>query len=236
MNYTKTVVIPAAGLSKRFTDEGYTGPKGLLQMRMGNLTAPLLYHTLLNLPQDWDIIIVTRPEWRIGFYRLLLRTGRRPRVLAIEKTRGQSETILQGLTCCDEEPILVVNCDMWFSPRALLSLGTCGIALHHDDRPGTEPPIYSYVDDRYTPSKFVEKRRISDWAITGAWSFSSARPLAKAIEKQIQNDEAAKGEYFLSGALNNLSETMVGVVLEPRDWKDLGTPEAVKAAGGFLVI
>jgi hypothetical protein len=39
----------------------------------------------------------------------------------------------------------------------------------------------------------------------------------------------------LSGALNNLSETMVGVVLEPRDWKDLGTPEAVKAAGGFLV-
>lgn len=217
---TSHVLIPAAGESSRFVAAGYRGPKAALEITLGGVRQRMIDHVVSRLPEGMIPVLVIRPEHQsalCGFDQIILDGP----------TRGQSETVLKGLR--DREPILIHNCDVLIGGlhRMLWHVNSPAIALHKDKSNG--PPSFSYVDDPLLPARFREKERISNWAVSGAWWFPNSDLLRMACELQLLHAEPGE-ECYLSGALDEFI-VMRGVHC---DFTDLGTPEAIAAAGGVI--
>ena len=221
---TGYVLIPAAGGSARFAAQGWRGPKAALEITLDGVRQRMIDHVVARLPKSLQPVLVVRSEHRdaLGGYDQLVLDG---------PTRGQSDTVLQGLrTLGTRKLVMVHNCDVLIGTTALdvmLNCEAASIALHHD-KDGVNPPPYSYVDSPSWPSQYAEKKRISDWAVSGAWCFPFPALLEVACRQQtklVSQDE----ELYLSGALQNIRLLGVGCV-----FTDLGTPEAVEAAGGVI--
>lgn len=241
------VLIPAAGQSTRFLRAGYAGPKGLLRVQAPTPTGwsrprLMLDWVLRSVPLTCQATIVVREEDHHLFTRRELLDSQpdraRVRLLSVSSTRGQADTVLQGLEQLRISPqsdaVLVMNCDgvvqdsdeiyrMWW-PMENHFMHTL---LVRDDRPASAPPIYSYVDHPERPTQFAEKRRISDWAQAGVWYFPDAGSLRRELAVTVER-ASERGEVYLSAVLPRLAPARGSV---SRTWVDLGTPESISAAG-----
>lgn len=231
---SRNILIPAAGKSLRFGIAGYSGPKATLDIDWMGQTKTMIRWVLDSIPAHQHVHIVVLREHLIAMEKAV--HGNQHRISFIdldEPTRGQSDTILQGLVQSGiEGPVSVTNCDVCTAPRNWGSLWTEGhaVLLHRDRRPRTAPPIFSYVDSPALPTAFAEKMRITDWAQSGAWQFQDAAVLRGLLEKQLSEDT---DELYLSRVLGWLRPHLAGIVSD-RTW-DLGTPDLVTAVGGRIV-
>jgi hypothetical protein len=241
-DHAGTVFIPALGASQRFVDEGHDGPKGLLWLERGRRRARMLELVVENVPKSWRVIVVSRKDRMLSTIAAL--TNEYHAGLP-GPTRGQSDTLLQVLTKSVEPitgPVAVMNCDVAFSHDILsevLSIDDDVVLTH---RHGIGQPIFSYVGgieaeaDHFRATKFAEKLRISDEAMTGLWRFQDAAELTAVLDWQMKCGEPhTNGEYYLSGALHQYEGGLRIVNTAGRPWLDLGTPEAV-AREGFEIV
>lgn len=218
------VLIPAAGESARFAAAGYRGPKAALEITLDGVRQRMIDHVVSRLPQGMRPVLVVRREHAeaLSGYDHVVLDG---------PTCGQSETVLRGLRAISpSQPVMVHNCDVLIDSATLMHMTHCvaaTIALHHD-LSTTEPPPYSYVDTPRYPSRYAEKVRISDWAVSGAWCFPFPALLNVACDQQVRNLVPGE-EAFLSGALQDIRLLGCGCI-----FTDLGTPEAIAAAGGVI--
>lgn len=233
---TRSVLIPAMGLSSRFAVDGHNGPKGLLNIEYLGERLSMIRRIARSIPRGWRAVVVAPIEYRARFQAELPVDSL---VVGLEgSTRGQSDTILTGLNFCNPlEPVIIQNCDVVFSAalyrKITSNLPFKNLVALHEDR--GDDPIFSYVNDPSKPSGFAEKDRISRWAQTGLWMFNKPNYLSECIREQISLDITHNGEFYLSGALNLYTDPIRGVIVNDEDWLDLGTPAAVQRVGASIV-
>jgi capsule biosynthesis phosphatase len=110
-----------------------------------------------------------------------------------------------------------------------------GIYLFRD----TEPfEIYSYskiatnVKGQEIIKDIVEKKKISEYASTGIYTFESICKLKQYCEMTISNGEMQKGEYYMSSVIKTMiqnGEVFVPYYVDNLTYKCLGTPIQIRS-------
>ena len=206
------IVIPMAGLSQRFRDAGYTEPKFKLPLAgktvfryaVGSFEAYFKTHPFLFIYRDeegLESFLISECQAR----------GLQTPILAglEEPTRGQADTVVQGLRATDidiAQSIIIFNIDT-FRPGYRLpeQLDLARIDGYLEVFRGSGPN-WSYVrpmgSDDCRAAETSEKIEISDLCCTGLYYFREISRFQAAFEKQAADDEI--GELFVAPLYNDL--------------------------------
>jgi hypothetical protein len=185
------IVIPMAGLSARFTAAGYDKPKYMLDLH----GAPVFDHSIASFRAYFatvPFLIICRGDAETeGFVRA--RTAalgvKGTTIITLgEPTRGQADTVAQGLFCAGVDPntdITIFNIDTFrpgYRRPAVADAPDIEGCLEVFVGEGLN---WSFVRPRSDESTLVaetsEKRPISDLCCTGLYQFRHAGALLDAL-------------------------------------------------------
>lgn len=182
------LLIPIGGLGTRFSKANYTKPKPLINV----LGKPILFWLLdnLNLSNISHIIIPYHPSLKpFRFEDLLKKTYPKLNFIFISllsNTEGACHTIklaLEKLTLPDQ-PILCLDSDNFYTIDIISlfhhQINKNNVIVFKDE---TTEPIYSYskVNINNEIIEIKEKEKISNYANTGGYGFSSWKQLLENI-------------------------------------------------------
>lgn len=222
------ILVPMAGVGKRFRDAGYRDPKPFIPVA----GVPMVKRVLDNLrtPDVPNRVILVSPAYE--GYDLPLNDDD----LWVEvrhPTRGAVETCLLAERHFDnDEPLLVANCDQLFQVAIidfLAAMGRfdAGIMVFNSTNPHHS---YARLDgDRVVEVR--EKRVISDNALLGVYYFACGSDFASACKWAIETNETTGGEFYIAPSLNYLlgMGLLVGAYeVDVHRKHILGTPEELR--------
>jgi CTP:molybdopterin cytidylyltransferase MocA len=228
------ILIPAAGQSRRYRDEGWMQPKPLLWVRdkEGNVLRMVQFVLRSAPPTVFGRV-------RIGFdqnVHVPMMFGSFAN--RINNSTGQADTIRQMVRLIpDGETVLILDCDMVLRREdieemiRLLDNYPMVVAVTE-----TFDPNASRVDRVPFPKWFAEKTPISSWGMVGARAFHNSAVLREALDDTFMNQEMVDGvkqELYLSHVLNHYKgKAYAHVITEFQDW---GTPERLRQSGANIV-
>ncbi|HEY2784261.1 MAG TPA: NTP transferase domain-containing protein [Fimbriiglobus sp.] len=243
------LVVPMAGLGKRFADAGYGVPKPLIPV--GGV--PMVVRAVNDLPPASRTVFVVHPEHvaRFGIDRRL--RGFFPGcgvVVAPGLTQGQACSVRLAQTKLDDaEDVLVTACDNThvYDPAAFARLTTtpsvaCAIwTYRHDAKVLVKPTAHGWVKadasgrvERVSVKVPLSDTPTHDHAVTGTFWFRSASCLAAGIDDLIRRDERVNGEFYLDSVPNLLIEAGRDVrVFEADKYIGWGTPHDLDEYRGW---
>ena len=228
------ILIPIGGIGKRFKDEGFDLPKPLIPV----LGKPMIYRVIenLDLKEEDKIHIIYNPELNIFRFESFLRKEF-PKIdfnfiCLSGLTKGAAETILFGLERIPDkilsEDFLIMDCDTFYGDNILEKYRKCknknSIFYFIDEE---NDPIFSYItiDESGKVSGIKEKIKISKFANTGAYGFSSGVVL-KEYCKKISNGER---ELYVSLIYQKMLEDGIKIDSEEIEkFNCVGTPLQLK--------
>jgi hypothetical protein len=205
------IVFPMAGLSRRFSEAGYTLPKYMLPLAGGTcfdfsvsgFLGPYRSETFVFVMRD----VQETPQFveerlralGVGDYRLVVLAG---------PTSGQGETVekgLEGLAAGDEE-LTVFNIDtfrMNVSRPTPEERGDGHLEVFRGSGDG-----WSFVEPTPNGSgkvaRTTEKVPISDLCCTGLYSFARVSDFREALEAERRSPTSALGETYIAPIYNHL--------------------------------
>jgi hypothetical protein len=209
------IVIPMAGLSRRFTDAGYDVPKYMLRAHGASLFAHAV-HSFAAYFETHPFLFILRDV--AGTHHFVAQECRRlglrdARIVALaEPTRGQAETVMAGLDQAGlhAEPVTIFNIDTFrpgfrfptgFNPEAVdgyLEVFRGSGANWSYVRPASA--------EGYRVAETTEKVPISDLCCTGLYHFRTADLFRDAYGPFAAGDAAAQGlrELYVAPMYNLL--------------------------------
>jgi hypothetical protein len=209
------IVIPMAGLSRRFSEAGYALPKYMLQAHgqslfahaVGGFSALFASHPFLFIMRD---VAGTPGFVREECARLGVREAHS--VVLEAPTRGQAETVALGLRAADvatRTPVTIFNIDT-FRPGFRFPTGFAPDAVDgYLEVFRGEGANWSYVrpvpgTDRVAET--AEKRPISDLCCTGLYHFGGAALFLDAYARFAAGEAEAMGlrELYVAPMYNLL--------------------------------
>jgi hypothetical protein len=205
-----------AGLSRRFSDAGYTLPKYMLDLHGRSVFAHAVSSFQTYFSSEPFLFIAREDAGTPAFIAreaAALGLARADTVILDAPTRGQADTVMLGLDRAGvsrDEPLTIFNIDTirpgFRHPDAPWADTAAGyLEVMHGDDPG-----FSYVraDPDSTDQRVietVEKQVISNLASTGLYVFRTADLFAEAFRAQAE-DGAAAGELYIAPMYNDLIE------------------------------
>jgi len=185
-----TIIIPMAGLSKRFTDSGFTLPKYMLYAREKSLFS-LAVSSFEAYFKTEKFVFIARDVFctkefiqkeckilGISFFDVIILN---------EPTRGQAETVYLGLIASnlpDNEPILIFNIDT-FRPNFSFPVELSNWDGYLEVFEG-EGANWSYAKTEHNGSTKViqtaEKEEISKYCSTGIYYFKKKEAFVEAFD------------------------------------------------------
>lgn len=238
MNRPIQLVIPAAGLGKRFVDAGIRIPKPCIEVNGIALINWVIGN--FSLIESDKIIILTRKE--IGIEPVIRNfwSDNLPNIEFIELdkvTNGPAETVSFALNHLNpEEPLIVANSDQYvsegldnFVEKVRMGKST-GFILTMK----AEGAKWSFVerDRKLTNSivRVVEKVEISDEATVGIYGWAKTSSFIESYRDMIKVDDRVNGEFYVAPSFNYLIKRRM--MIEPlnigiinQSVHGLGTPE-----------
>ena len=232
------VIIPLGGIGERFKENGYSHPKALIKV----LGKPILYYLLDNL--DYTkismVYIPYNKEYTSYHIEDMLKKDY-PNIIfnflcLNENTRGAAETIniaLNKLTIPDC-PILSLDGDNYYTTNIIdIWDGGNKLITIKDEN---DVAIYSYVKFHSNKDNIitdiVEKEKISDYACTGAYGFSSYKQLLQYTQYILDNNIRHKSEFYTSTVIKQMLNegiTFSNIIIDANSWTCLGTPLQVRS-------
>ena len=221
------ILIPAAGESRRFLDEGYINPKPLLSLQSKDGVKGRMLDFVIDSIMSDDPIIVALPQAAEDQYE---NDKRRIEIQYVEKTKGQADTIYQMVKELPEsDSCLILDCDMVLQAtdidRIIEMIGIYDVSIAVTE---TFDPNASRIDQVPYPTRFVEKEPISQWGIVGARAFKRIGPLKNALKRIMDRCSTINREPYLSMAINHYPGIKFAHIV--KNFVDLGTPERIKEA------
>lgn len=226
------VVIPMAGKGKRFKDADYAFPKPLL--KVGEKT--MIECVIESVPTHNDLYLVVRKEMSDWLGTLkCVSDGNVKLIFSRDETCGAACTMILTRNYLDpNQPLLILDSDTIFTSEALSTYLTYCQLSSRVANVYTFPSVerhFSYVslDGDGLVSRVKEKEQISNHAIAGAYWFASSKLFMDAALSLIIYGEKQKGEFYISGVLQELVSNgqLVGAFEgKLADFNCLGTPEA----------
>ena len=238
--------MPMAGLGSRFQEAGFKKPKPLIDVGGMPIYKKAL-SSLDTLHMEKDHIIVIQESHQLDYdlgEKLLKDLPHASVVMLSSVTDGAAETCLKASKLItDDDPVLVMDCDLWFKSRAYFTLieeivtgddlKTGGALLYFN----AGNPRYSYAEiegDRVL--RTAEKEVISTNALAGAYFFSSGK-IFKAAAKELVEGGIRSGvkEYYISLLYNIIIASGLTVKAAPvEEYHSFGTPEELKEFENYL--
>jgi capsule biosynthesis phosphatase len=229
------VIIPLGGIGERFKENGYSMPKGLIKV----FGKPVLYYLLDTLVSVINIDFIYIPynkEYSLYRFEDLLRKDYPTLPFKffplMNNTGGAAETLhiaLRELTC-DDKSFISLDGDNFYTCNILSNqnIGNTIVTVEdlHDN------PIYSYLQiENNRIIGIMEKQKISNYACTGAYGFSSYKQFLTYTQYVIANKLIQKGEYYISNVIQAMIEDGIEFkysLVDIDHWHCLGTPTQVK--------
>lgn len=240
------IVIPMAGLSRRFRESGYDRPKYMLELDGRSLFARSVEGFAPRFGREPFLFVARGEAGTAGFIQRECEVLGivDPRVVILDApTGGQADTVRLGLRRTDtaaDEPLTIFNIDTFrpggelLEAAALEAADGCLEVMEADDpgfsfarpAPGdAEARIGAVVET-------AEKRVISNLASTGLYWFRRADEFLRLVDAA-RADEA--GELYVAPLYNDLI-AQGGIVRFQRTHPDAirfcGTPDQYRRLGG----
>ena len=225
------ILIPIGGVGERFKKNNYNTPKALINV----FGKPILYYILDNLifeNNDYIIYIAYNKEYlKYRFEERLIKDY--PDInfkfhCLLENTSGAAETIniaLNNLKLPDQE-ILCLDSDNFYTTNIINIWNKKNSVITIKDT--NVNPIYSYVkENNNIIADIREKEKISDFACTGAYGFSSYFQLKKYSKIIIDSNIKIKNEYYTSLIIKEMINDNIefkNIKIDKKFWHCLGTP------------
>lgn len=234
------VLMPMAGRGARFIEGGFNTPKPLIMVE----DQPMFLKSLSSLAPilqgiekfNFRLTVIIQDEHQTAF-----RLGDKIKeaipdcqvIRLKEVTRGAVETCLMAQELFSpQESLLILDCDLWFKSEDYFQLirsvmqGECDFAgallyfKSHNSR-------YSYAEIvRGEVMRTAEKEVISNFALAGAWFFSSTNIFLMAAHSLLCNPISSElKEYYVSLLYNYIIAEGFSVgAAEIDEYTSYGTP------------
>ncbi|MFT4186144.1 MAG: glycosyltransferase family 2 protein [Micrococcaceae bacterium] len=231
------LVMPMAGRGSRFTKEGYTTPKPLIQIN----GKPFFYWSIRSIEKFVNLsslIVVVLQEHIDDFHidQKIKKYFPKAEIVAItEVTEGAVITSLKGSEkITNDKPIVFNDCDhMFYCPDFYTFCKTKDISEVDGGLLTftSNEPKYSFaeLDKNGHFVRTVEKVAVSDHAICGAYYFKDKNTFETSAKTYLKDCEYS--EYFMSGVYNVLAKEGKNIVIFSTDTQvGFGTTEEYKEA------
>lgn len=225
------IIVPLCGKGERFVRQGFTTAKPLIQVHGKEILLHVL-NSLTITDADQLYIIINPRLAETNLESVVSKQYPRARFIMLEgETTGASETIHRALPHIRNEACLLVDGDNFYTTDIISEL------RKHADKNQIvcfetvgEKPVFSYIEldaETGTIVAIAEKKKISQFANTGAYYFSSRALLKQAVASLNVMDQ----EPYISMAIATTLKTTAWTPLQiPADrYVSLGTPEQVAA-------
>lgn len=237
------VLMPMAGLGKRFSDAGYTLPKPLVPVS----GRPMVVQAAADMPRTPRQRFVLRRDLPgLDAITASLKTAfAGAEIVVLERlTDGQARTCLMGLTAADlDAPVTIGACDngVLFAPRAFTDLfdrDKAGVIVwairgHPDAR--RRPQMFGWIDAapdgriRNVSVKVPLADPATDPIVIGAFTFRRARDFVAAAERMIARDARVNGEFYVDTCINDAIALGLDCrLMEIDHYLGWGTPDDLK--------
>jgi hypothetical protein len=236
------IVIPMAGLSQRFAQAGYDRPKFMLQAHGRSVFAHAVGSFAAYFNTETFVFILRNVNGAANFVRneaaaLGIRNGN---IVFVEPTRGQAETVDQGLAwsrMAPNESVTIFNIDTFrpgfrYPPEIPRSVDGY---LEVFEGEGAN---WSYVRPREGEPGYVaetaEKRPISNLCCTGLYHFGTRALFRNAYRRALSDFSPAAGltELYVAPLYNALIQEGRDVryhVIPRKDVIFCGVPDEYEA-------
>lgn len=210
------IVIPMVGLSSRFSKAGYLKPKYMLPLGDRSVFSHAVGSFSAYFTEQPFLFVVRDVEGTADFVRReceALGIANAQVVVLPEMTRGQAETVMEGLSrggCPDGEPVTIFNIDTFrpsFRFADAFDAGAVDGFLEVFEGSGAN---WSYVRPGgihpFGVAETAEKREISNLCCTGLYHFGRAELFAAAYSAQgkLSAGELQGGELYVAPLYNEL--------------------------------
>ena len=229
------ILIPMAGEGSRFTKEGYTFPKPLIDVN----GKPMIQTVVENLDFDADYIFLVRQE-HLDKYKGLKGTleritnGKCTIVPVDGLTEGAACTALLAKEFIDtDDDLLIANSDQFIQYESenfkmlkyMVDVDAIVFTFN------AVHPKWSFVrvNSRGIAVEVAEKNPISNIATCGIYWYRRGSDFVKYAEQMIEKDIRVNNEFYIAPIYNELMED--GKVLIPfyvHSMLGLGTPEDLR--------
>ncbi|UXY12636.1 NTP transferase domain-containing protein [Kosakonia sp. ML.JS2a] len=231
------LVIPMAGRGSRFSKQGYTLPKPLVELD----GKPFFWWAIESVRRSIEIseLICVVLKEHVVEHDIIQQVHHfypQAKFVVLDKvTDGALDTAMCGLTLIDNDfPVIFNDCDQAFEikhlPSFISQMAPGGDVMAYLCNFESDSPAYSYAlyeNERLV--KTAEKIVISRFAISGAYIFANKRVVTENYALYKQN--CSYDEIFISGIYNTLCDqgyTVKGILLD--NHLSFGTPEELKEA------
>ena len=208
------IVIPMAGLSRRFAEAGYKIPKYMLEAGGKSL----FWHSVNSFKKYFDkasFMFIYRDVQDTGKFVFSecrkLGIADMMTVCLENPTRGQAETVVAGLrTYCisDATELLIFNID---TIRKEFDMEEVGLGPNVDgyievfEESGENWSFVRPVQkSRDRVAETAEKRRISNLCSTGLYYFRRAGDLIQAFDEEAKEHSIQANEFYVAPLYNRL--------------------------------
>jgi HAD superfamily hydrolase (TIGR01509 family) len=199
------VVIPMAGFGKRFSDNGYTVPKPLININ----GKPMIQVVVENINITGHYIFIVRKEHfeQYDLGNLLNKIAPNCKIIQIDQvTEGAAISVLLAEQYINNDtPLLIANSDQYlewscnqFLYCAESDVDGC-IATFYNTSPKWS---YAKLDNSGFVSEVQEKNVISTMATCGIYYFSKGSDYVKYAKQMIQKNIRTNGEFYVCPVYN----------------------------------
>ncbi len=231
------IVVPMAGRGSRFAGAAGELPKPLVPVA-GRPMVLWALDSLAGLDASLVVFVaLAEHEARHGLSSVLREwasPGPTTSVLLDDVTEGQLSTVLAARELVDaDEDLLVASCDTYvrsslgrdIADRDAACRGLISVAR----QPGDHWSFARLGDDGHV-AEVAEKVRISEWASTGLYHFSSGSEFVAIAQDVMDRGERTRGEFYVIPVYGRYIERGLQVDVSVADevW-DMGTPAGAAA-------
>ena len=210
-----TLLIPAAGLGKRFSNEGYKTSKPLIEVS----SKPMLLQALKYLPNFKFNNIVLQEDMR-NVSELIKKIKEKDTKVKFtmlkEKTNGQLISCLKAIDEINLKlPLTIAACDngILYDQKKISNLikdkSIDIIVWGSEGYPGAiyNPEMYSWIDHKNykinsIKEKKVFKNKFKDPLLIGTFSFSSGKLFVDLANSLINDKKMINNEFYVDSCIN----------------------------------
>jgi len=208
MNKKPILLVPMAGLGKRFRDQGFIVPKPFIMVDKKQI----IDYSFDSIDQSEyeKIIFIVRREHISNFYIneiLTKKFGSNIEIVIVESlTEGSVCSCLAAKDLINtDNPLVIYTLDVNFSPKfnySTVDENLDGLVLTFQ----ANSPIYSYaeINTNGNITRTAEKDVISPNALVGIYCFKRGSDFIKYAEKMIEDKVKTNNEYYIAPLYNLL--------------------------------
>ena len=243
------VIIPIGGIGQRFKEKGYKKPKALIDVcgkpiisyLLDNLNTDKIDYIFIPYNKEYkkyifeDFLIKQYPKIKFKFFCLENNTRGAAETINIFLHNIITNQIRYPISMKDQKemfdkPILSLDSDSFYLCDIINKWNGENCVFTVKDY--SSNPIYSYIDvnDDNLLIDIKEKEKISDFACTGAYGFSSYYELYDYTNKIIKSNKKQKNEFYTSGVIKEMLDdgnNFNNVEILNKSFFSLGTPKQV---------